>query len=200
MVKALDSPYDAGRRGGAWRKVKPVHTLDLVVLAAEWGNGRRQGWLSNLHLGARGPDGDDSSWSARRSRASPTRCWSGRPSASGARDRPRRHHRARAARARRRDRARRRAGVAPLPGRRRAALRPGARATATTRPPPTPTRSRPSAPCCGEERLLGQLLHVLVEVEVVAPGRDLPVPAPRTCPSPGARSSCSAARRRRRVR
>ena len=53
MVKALDSTYDAGRRGGAWRKVKPVRTLDLVVLAAEWGHGRRRGWLSNLHLGAR---------------------------------------------------------------------------------------------------------------------------------------------------
>ena len=57
MVKALDSPYDAGRRWGAWRKVKPVKTLDLVVLAAEWGSGRRQGWLSNLHLGARDPEG-----------------------------------------------------------------------------------------------------------------------------------------------
>jgi DNA ligase-1 len=57
MVKALTSTYDAGRRGGAWRKVKPVHTLDLVVLAAEWGHGRRRGWLSNLHLGARGADG-----------------------------------------------------------------------------------------------------------------------------------------------
>jgi DNA ligase-1 len=57
MVKALASPYDAGRRGGSWRKVKPVKTLDLVVLAVEWGSGRRQGWLSNLHLGARDPDG-----------------------------------------------------------------------------------------------------------------------------------------------
>ncbi|MFZ4719859.1 MAG: ATP-dependent DNA ligase [Ilumatobacteraceae bacterium] len=57
MVKSLDSPYQAGRRGAAWRKVKPVHTLDLVVLAAEWGHGRRTGWLSNLHLGARGPEG-----------------------------------------------------------------------------------------------------------------------------------------------
>ncbi len=56
MVKALSSTYDAGRRGGSWRKVKPVRTLDLVVLAAEWGHGRRQGWLSNLHLGARDPD------------------------------------------------------------------------------------------------------------------------------------------------
>jgi len=57
MVKSIDSTYDAGRRGGAWRKVKPVKTLDLVVLAAEWGHGRREGWLSNLHLGARGDDG-----------------------------------------------------------------------------------------------------------------------------------------------
>jgi DNA ligase-1 len=53
MVKALDVPYEAGRRGAGWLKVKPVHTLDLVVLAAEWGHGRRRGWLSNLHLGAR---------------------------------------------------------------------------------------------------------------------------------------------------
>ncbi len=57
MVKSLDAPYEAGRRGKSWRKVKPVHTLDLVVLAVEWGSGRRQGWLSNLHLGARGADG-----------------------------------------------------------------------------------------------------------------------------------------------
>lgn len=55
MVKAPDAPYDAGRRGAAWVKVKPRHTLDLVVLAVEWGSGRRKGWLSNLHLGARDP-------------------------------------------------------------------------------------------------------------------------------------------------
>jgi DNA ligase 1 len=55
VVKSLDSPYEAGRRGAGWQKVKPRHTLDLVVLAAEWGHGRRQGWLSNLHLGARDP-------------------------------------------------------------------------------------------------------------------------------------------------
>ena len=53
MVKALSSPYEAGRRGGAWRKVKPVRTLDLAVTGAEWGTGRRRGWLSNLHLAAR---------------------------------------------------------------------------------------------------------------------------------------------------
>jgi DNA ligase-1 len=56
MAKALGAPYEAGARGGAWLKVKPVQTLDLVVLAAEWGHGRRRGWLSNLHLGARDPD------------------------------------------------------------------------------------------------------------------------------------------------
>jgi DNA ligase 1 len=53
VVKAADAPYDAGRRGSAWVKVKPVHTLDLVVLAVERGSGRRRGWLSNIHLGAR---------------------------------------------------------------------------------------------------------------------------------------------------
>src|SRR5262249_50847185 len=53
VVKDAHSPYAAGRRGKAWRKVKPVRTYDLVVLGAEWGHGRRQGWLSNLHLGAR---------------------------------------------------------------------------------------------------------------------------------------------------
>ncbi|WP_027346630.1 ATP-dependent DNA ligase [Hamadaea tsunoensis] len=55
VLKAVDAPYDVGRRGGAWVKVKPRHTLDLVVLAVEWGHGRRKGWLSNLHLGARDP-------------------------------------------------------------------------------------------------------------------------------------------------
>lgn len=58
MVKAIDAPYAAGRRGKSWLKVKPVLTYDLVVLAVEWGSGRRAGLLSNLHLGARDPDGD----------------------------------------------------------------------------------------------------------------------------------------------
>ncbi|HET6627218.1 MAG TPA: ATP-dependent DNA ligase [Nocardioidaceae bacterium] len=56
VVKSLDATYEAGRRGAAWVKVKPRHTLDLVVLAVEWGSGRRQGWLSNIHLGARDAD------------------------------------------------------------------------------------------------------------------------------------------------
>jgi DNA ligase-1 len=59
MVKALNAPYEAGRRGAGWLKVKKAKTLDLVVLAAEWGHGRRQGWLSNLHLGARDPKSGD---------------------------------------------------------------------------------------------------------------------------------------------
>lgn len=57
MAKALDARYEAGSRGASWLKVKRAHTLDLVVLAAEWGHGRRHGWLSNLHLGARDPAG-----------------------------------------------------------------------------------------------------------------------------------------------
>ncbi|MDY6810405.1 MAG: ATP-dependent DNA ligase [Actinomycetota bacterium] len=57
MVKSLTGAYAAGRRGKTWQKVKPVHTFDLVVLGAEWGSGRRTGFLSNLHLGARDPDG-----------------------------------------------------------------------------------------------------------------------------------------------
>ncbi|WJS89842.1 ATP-dependent DNA ligase [Microbacterium testaceum] len=57
MVKGLDDAYTAGRRGKSWLKVKPVHTFDLVVLGVEYGSGRRSGWLSNLHLGARDPEG-----------------------------------------------------------------------------------------------------------------------------------------------
>jgi DNA ligase 1 len=58
MAKSLGAPYAAGSRGSAWLKIKNVRTLDLIVLAAEWGSGRRRGWLSNLHLGARDPDGN----------------------------------------------------------------------------------------------------------------------------------------------
>src|SRR5680860_1570724 len=56
VVKSLEAAYEAGRRGSAWVKVKPRHTLDLVVLAVEWGSGRRKDWLSNIHLGARDTD------------------------------------------------------------------------------------------------------------------------------------------------
>jgi DNA ligase 1 len=61
VVKSLSTGYAAGRRGSGWVKVKPVHTLDLVVLAVEWGSGRREGWLSNIHLGARDPSAGDGS-------------------------------------------------------------------------------------------------------------------------------------------
>jgi DNA ligase-1 len=57
MAKSLPGPYVAGQRGFHWLKLKPVETLDLIVLAAEWGSGRRKGWLSNLHLGARDAEG-----------------------------------------------------------------------------------------------------------------------------------------------
>ena len=56
MAKSLAAVYAAGQRGASWLKLKRAHTLDLVVLAAEWGSGRRRGWLSNLHLGARDPE------------------------------------------------------------------------------------------------------------------------------------------------
>ena len=56
MAKSLDAPYESGRRGAGWLKIKRANTLDLVVLAAEWGHGRRSGWLSNLHLGAHDPE------------------------------------------------------------------------------------------------------------------------------------------------
>ncbi len=59
MVKAVDAPYEPGRRSACWLKVKRAHTLDLVVIAAEWGHGRRHGWLSNLHLAARDPASSD---------------------------------------------------------------------------------------------------------------------------------------------
>jgi DNA ligase-1 len=59
MAKSLEAPWEAGHRGGGWLKIKAAHTLDLVVLAAEWGHGRRSGFLSNLHLGARDPETGD---------------------------------------------------------------------------------------------------------------------------------------------
>src|SRR5262249_52662620 len=59
MAKALAAPYEAGSRGAGWLKIKKANTLDLVVIAVEWGSGRRRGWLSNLHLGARDPASGD---------------------------------------------------------------------------------------------------------------------------------------------
>ena len=126
MAKALDAPYEAGRRGASWLKVKRAHTLDLVVLAAEWGNGRRKGWLSNLHLGARDPERrsrrlrharqDLQGHDRRAARLADAR-------AAGARGAPRRLHGVRAPGARRRDRLQRRAGEPAVPRRPGAALR-----------------------------------------------------------------------------
>ncbi len=129
IVKALDAPYAAGRRGAGWLKVKPRHTLDLVVLAAEWGHGRRRGWLSNLHLGARvrrraGDARQDVQGPHRRDARVADRA------AARARGRPRGARGARAAGAGGRDRVRRRPDQPALPGRRRAALR------ARAAPPP----------------------------------------------------------------
>ena len=125
VVKAVESRYEAGRRGQAWRKVKPVHTFDLVVLAAEWGHGRRRGWLSNLHLGARDPAGGVGD--GRQDVQGPDRRPAGLADRSPARppEQRRRHRRVRPARAGRRDRHRRRAEVHPLPRRGGPALRPG---------------------------------------------------------------------------
>ena len=134
MVKGLDTPYDAGRRGGAWRKIKPVHTLDLVVLAAEWGHGRRTGWLSNLHLGARGDDGFVMVGKTFKGLTDELLRWQ-TEALQATRGRHRgRLRRARPPRAGRRDRPRRRAGVDALPRRRRPALRPRA---------PLPARQAP---------------------------------------------------------
>ena len=146
MVKDLDAPYDAGRRGSSWVKVKPVHTLDLVVLAVEWGSGRRQGWLSNIHLGAR---------DARRGRVRDARQDVQGHDRRDAHLADRALHRAGhrpgrrlgvrrpgPPRAGRRDRVRRPPAVdAATPAASRCGS-PASSATATTRPPPRRTRSR----------------------------------------------------------
>ena len=117
MVKDPNAPYQAGRRGKAWRKVKPVVTVDLIVLAADWGHGRRKGWLSNLHLGARDPDGDfvmvGEDLQRHDRRVAPL----AEPGAPRPRGRARGNHRPRPARACRRDRARRGTALHSLPGR-----------------------------------------------------------------------------------
>ena len=144
VVKALDAPYSAGRRGASWLKVKPVHTLDLVVLAAEWGHGRRTGKLSNLHLGARTADGSlrdarqDLQGHDRRDAHLADRA------APGAGRRGRRPRGDRTARTRRRDRLRRPAALHPLPGRRHPPLRPR---RALPRGQDGRTRPTPSRPC-----------------------------------------------------
>ena len=131
VVKDLSSAYAAGRRGSAWQKVKPVRTLDLAVLAAEWGHGRRTGSLSNLHLGALDPDGRYGEAGAFvmvgktfKGLTDALLAWQ---TAELQRREVRRDrgHGVGPPGARRRDRPRRRPGVVPLPWRGRPALRPG---------------------------------------------------------------------------
>ena len=146
MAKSLTAPYEAGRRGAGWLKVKPVHTLDLVVLAVEWGSGRRTGKLSNIHLGARDPatggfrhagqdvQGHDRRDAGLADRAVHRAGRSARPTATSSSCAPSRSSRSRstACSARRATRAAWRCGS------------PGCCATATTRARPKPT---PSTPC-----------------------------------------------------
>ena len=147
MVKALDSPYDAGRRGGSWRKVKPVKTLDLVVLAVEWGSGRRQGWLQQppprrprsrrrLRDGRQDLQGHDRRAARLADRGAPR-----------ARDPPRGPHGVRAARS---WSSRSRSTVCRPAAATRAGWRCGSRgcaATGPTRTPRTPTSSPPCRRC-----------------------------------------------------
>ena len=145
MVKAAGSRYEAGRRGKSWRKVKPVRTLDLVVLAAEWGHGRRRGWLSNLHLGARDPDGDGFVMVGKtfKGLTDALLTWQTERLQELAVD-DARHHGLRAPRAGRRDRARRRAGVDRAT---RAAWRCGSHGSGATGPTSRPTTPTPSTRC-----------------------------------------------------
>ena len=154
VVKALSAPYDAGRRGSAWVKVKPRHTLDLVVLAVEWGSGRRQGWLSNIHLGARDPDArrfrharqDVQGHDRRDARLADQALPRARGVATWTR-------RAAAPCPGRRDRVRRTAEIDPIPGRACPALRPrrALPRRQDAQPRPTPSRRCATSPASGED-------------------------------------------------
>ena len=140
VVKDAASAYAAGRRGKAWRKVKPVQTYDLVVLGAEWGHGRRQGWLSNLHLGARDPESGTFVMVGKTFKGLTDellRWQTERP--AGPRDRAARHRGDGAPRARGGDRARRRPVLHALPGRRSRCASRGSSATGPTRMRSKPT-------------------------------------------------------------
>ena len=148
VVKDAASLYAAGRRGKAWRKVKPVRTYDLVVLGAEWGHGRREGWLSNLHLGARDPatGGFVMVGKCFKGLTDELLEWQTRELLERETDRQG-DRRARAARARRRDRARRGAVLDALQGRRRAPLRAREALPAGQARRKRPTRSTACARC-----------------------------------------------------
>ena len=135
MAKSLTAPYEAGRRGRGWLKIKPVHTLDLVVLAVEWGSGRRRGWLSNIHLGARDPATGGFVMLGKTFKGMTDEMLDLADEAvhRAGRRPDRRLRGAATARAGRRDRLRRRAALLALPRRSGAAVRAGRCATATTR-------------------------------------------------------------------
>ena len=143
MAKAPDAPYEAGRRGAGWLKVKPVHTLDLVVLAVEWGSGRRTGKLSNIHLGARDPatGGFVMLGKTFKGMTDAMLGWQTTRFLQLADGPDRRIRGPRTARAGGRDRVRRRAALDALSGRHGVAIRPGAALPRRQEPRPRPTRS-----------------------------------------------------------
>ena len=152
VIKNLAAPYAAGRRDAAWVKIKPRHTFDLVVTAAEWGHGRRQGWLSNLHLAARDPETGELVMLGKtfKGLTDEMLTWQTEQflELEVRRDSYTVYLRADHGG---RDRLRRAAGLHPLSGRGRAAVRPGAALPAgqDRRPRPTPSaRSRRSARSC----------------------------------------------------
>ena len=152
VVKNLAAPYDAGRRGSAWVKVKPVHTLDLVVLAVEWGSGRREGWLSNIHLGARDPatGGFVMLGKTFKGMTDEMLAWQTErftELAVSRRHDPRQLRRRGPPRAGRRDRLRRRPALDPLPRRDGAPVRPGRPLPRRQDRRPRPTRSTPCGSC-----------------------------------------------------
>ncbi len=148
MVKDLASSYSAGRRGKAWRKMKPVHTFDLVVLAAEWGHGRRRGWLSNLHLGAREPSDGSFVMVGKTFKGLTDELLTWQTAAFLEREIGRDElHGARPSGPGGRGGHRRRAGVDPLSRRHRPAVRPGEAVPRGQARRPTPTPSRRCKPC-----------------------------------------------------
>ena len=127
VIKNLAAPYAAGRRDAAWVKIKPRHTFDLVVTAAEWGHGRRQGWLSNLHLAAPDPETGELVMLGKTFKGLTDELLTWQTAAvPRARGPPGQLHRLSGAEHGGGDRLRRAADLHPLSGRGRAALRPGA--------------------------------------------------------------------------
>ena len=146
LAKSLDAPYQAGRRGAGWLKIKPVHTLDLVVLAVEWGSGRRTGLLSNIHLGARSDVPGEYVMLGKTFKGMTDEMlrWQTERFTEAGRRPDRRLGGAAAAGAGGRDRLRRRAAVVPVSGRAGAAVRPGAALPGRQAAGARPT---PSTPC-----------------------------------------------------